>query len=231
MTQKTPRVLVVDDEIPIRRFINASLSSQYTVLEATTGEEALVATVTWRPNIILLDLNLPDMDGIEVTRKLREWTQIPIIVISDTEREEDKVDALDTGADDYLIKPLGAGELLARLRVALRHASPIEYSPVFQSEDLVVNFSRREVTANDKSVNLTPTEYDILRELIHYAGRVLTHQQLIQGVWGTESPIEPHLLRVNISNLRHKIESNPAQPRHIITEPGVGYRLRGAEQY
>lgn len=226
MDEKTVRVLVVDDERPIRRFLNASLSGQYKVLEAATGEETLAITVSGRPDIIILDLGLPDMDGVEVTRCLREWTQIPIIVVSVRDREEDKIAALDAGADDYLTKPFGAGELMARLRVVLRRAALPDLAPVFSDRDLIVDFAHREVTACGQYVSLTPTEYDILRVMILHAGKVLTHQQLVQAVWGTSYEADAHLLRVNISNLRRKIEANPARPLYIVTEPGVGYRLK-----
>jgi two-component system, OmpR family, KDP operon response regulator KdpE len=157
---------------------------------------------------------------------LREWTQIPIIVVSVKDREEDKIAALDAGADDYLVKPFGAGELMARLRVALRRVALPELAPVFSDCDLIVDFAHREVTASGQYISLTPTEYDILRVMILHAGKVLTHQQLIQAVWGTSYEADAHLLRVNISNLRRKIEANPARPLYIVTEPGVGYRLK-----
>ena len=229
MDEKNVRVLVVDDERPIRRFLNASLSGQYTVLEAATGEEALAVTVSGRPDAILLDLGLPDMDGVDLTRRLREWTRIPIIVISVRDHEEDKITALDAGADDYLTKPFGVGELMARLRVALRRASTPESEPVYQADQLLVDLTRREVTVEGQVANLTPTEYDILRVLIQNAGKVLTHQQLIHMVWGTNYEADSHLLRVNISNLRRKIEADPSRPRFIMTEPGVGYRLKTVE--
>jgi len=225
-----PRVLVVDDERSIRRFLQASLSGQYTVLEAASGEEALAETISGHPDAILLDLGLPDMDGIEVTRRLREWTQIPIIVVSVRDREEDKVAALDTGADDYLTKPFSTNELKARLRAALRHFAPPENKPVYQVKGLIVNLSRRIVKVNGQTVDLTPTEYDILRVLVQNSGKVLTHQQLIHAVWGHEDKTDLHLLRVNISNLRHKIEANPARPSHILTEAGIGYRLITEEE-
>jgi two-component system KDP operon response regulator KdpE len=227
MDERPIRVLVADDERPIRRFLNASLSGQYTVLEATTGEETLTVTISGRPDVIILDIGLPDMDGIEVTRRLREWTQIPIIVVSVRDREEDKIAALDAGADDYLTKPFGAGELMARLRAALRRSTLPESQPVFQADGLSVDLSRREVLVDGQSKSLTPTEYDILRILIQHAGKVLTHQQLVHAVWGTSYEADAHLLRVNVSNLRRKIEIDPARPRHIVTEPGVGYRLKG----
>jgi len=223
------RVLVVDDERPIRRFLNASLSGEYMVLEAATGEEALAVTVSGRPDIIILDLGLPDVDGVEVTRRLREWTQIPIIVVSVRDREEDKIAALDAGADDYLTKPFGIGELMARLRVVLRRAAAPENEPVFHADRLTVDLTRHDVTIDGQTASLTPTEYDILRVLIQHAGKVLTHQQLIHLVWGNNSEADAHLLRVNISNLRRKIEVDPSRPRSIMTEPGVGYRLKTLE--
>jgi two-component system KDP operon response regulator KdpE len=226
MDEKPVRVLVVDDERPIRRFLQASLSGQYAVLEAATGEEALAVTVSGRPDVVILDLGLPDLDGVEVTRRLRQWTQIPIVVVSVRDREEDKVAALDAGADDYLTKPFGVGELMARLRVVLRRAALPDQEPVYQAEALTVDLARRNVVVDQKPVSLTPTEYDILRVLIQHAGKVLTHQQLIHLVWGNDFEAEAHLLRVNISNLRQKIEKDPTRPRYIVTEPGVGYRLR-----
>ncbi len=226
MAESPVRVLVVDDERPIRRFLVACLSSQYSVYEAASGADALAATISVRPDVILLDLGLPDMDGVEVTRQLREWTQVPIIVISVRDQEEDKIAALDAGADDYLVKPFGAGELMARIRVVLRRMAFPEQEPVFQSEQLVVDLAHRKVTVSGQPVNLTPTEYDILRILIQHAGKVLTHQHLIRSVWGSDVGVESHLLRVNISNLRRKIEADPARPRYLVTEPGVGYRLR-----
>ncbi len=229
MTENRIRILVVDDEKPIRRFLNASLGGQYTVLEAATGQEAMAAVITGRPDIILMDLGLPDLDGVEVTRRLREWTQIPIIVISVREQEEVKIDALDAGADDYLTKPFGAGELSARIRSALRRSIQPESEPIFQTDELVVDLAHRDVTSRGERVNLTPTEYDILRLLVQHAGKVLTHGQLIRSIWGTEqaeSEVDSHLLRVNVSNLRRKLEVDPSRPHFIVTEPGVGYRLR-----
>ncbi len=222
------RILVIDDERPIRRFLNASLSWQYTVLEASTGEEALRMAVFGRPDVILLDLGLPDMDGLEVTRRLREWTQVPIIIVSVREQEEDKIAALDAGADDYLTKPFSVGELTARIRAALRRIAQPESEPVFQSNDLQVDLARRNVLARGQPISLTPTEYDLLRLLVQHAGKVLTHSQLVKALWGNQSADseeDSHLLRVNVSNLRRKLEADPSRPRHIVTEPGVGYRL------
>ncbi len=230
MADKKVRILVVDDERPIRRFLNASLSGTYTVLEASSGEEALAAVVSGRPDLVLLDLGLPDMDGLEVTRRLREWTQIPIIVISVRDQEEIKISALDAGADDYLTKPFGIGEMTARIRAALRRtAQPEDSEPVFQKDDLTVDLAHRNVLSHGKPVSLTPTEYDILRVLVQHAGKVLTHDLLIRSIWGNQnmsSEEDSHLLRVNVSNLRRKLEDDPSRPHFIITEPGVGYRLK-----
>jgi two-component system, OmpR family, KDP operon response regulator KdpE len=227
--KNSPRILVVDDERSIRRFLNAALNGQFFLLEASTGAEALAQAISGHPDAILLDLGLPDMDGIEVTRHLREWTQIPIIIISIRGREEDKVTALDAGADDYLTKPFSANELKARLRVALRRLSTPEYKPVYQVDGLMVNLARRIVKVNGQIIDITPTEYDILRVLVQNPGKVITHQHLINAVWGKESKADLHLLRVNISNLRQKIETNPSRPAHLFTEPGIGYRLISEE--
>lgn len=221
------RVLVVDDETAIRRLLRVSLSAHgHKVFEATSGQEALEMVMAHRPDLIILDLGLPDMGGIEVTRLLREWTQIPIIVLSVRDHETDKIAALDAGADDYMTKPFSVGELLARLRVALRHATLKEEGPIFTSGDLTVDLARRVVLVDQGEVQLTPTEYDLLKLLVTHAGKVLTHQQILRQLWGPNYEAQAHLLRVNISNLRRKLEANPSRPTHIITEPGVGYRLR-----
>lgn len=227
MSEKGPRILVVDDEQSIRRFLQTSLTANgYTVFEATTGQEALAAVVNHRPDVVILDLGLPDIEGIEVTTRLREWTQIPIIILSVRGQETDKIAALDAGADDYLTKPFGVGELMARLRVVLRRMAHPNDEPLFTADGLTVDLARRLVTVAGQEIQLTPTEYDLLRVLVTHAGRVLTHQQLLRQVWGMGYENEAHMLRVNISNLRHKLERNPARPQYIITEPGVGYRLR-----
>lgn len=223
------RVLVVDDERPIRRLLRLSLGNIYTVFEAETGAEALQMVVVNRPDLVILDLGLPDMSGLEVVRLLREWTLVPVIVVSVRDREEDKVAALDAGADDYLTKPFYAAELMARIRAALRHCAKLENEPFYQSGNLIVNLAMRQVLVNGRFVGLTPTEYDILRALVTHAGKVLTHRQLIHAVWGGSNETDAHLLRVNVSNLRRKIEQDPVRPRHIITEPGVGYRLKDIE--
>ncbi len=230
MSEQGVRVLVVDDEPAIRRFLRMSLTAHdFEVFEAATGEEALTAVVAQRPDLVILDLGLPDIEGIEVTRRLREWSKIPIIILSVREHESAKVAALDAGADDYLTKPFGIGELLARMRAALRHTAPQAEAPVFTSGDLRVDFTRRVVTLAGQEVQLTPTEYDLLRVLVRHAGKVLTHHQLLREVWGVGYDQETHMLRVNISNLRRKIEADPTRPRYIVTEPGVGYRLRAEE--
>jgi len=231
VTNTTLKILVVDDERPIRRFLSASLGNRYQVLEAENGNQAIQLAALHHPDVIILDLGLPDIDGADVTRHLREWSQVPIIVVSVRDSEQEKVAVLDAGADDYLTKPFGMSELLARIRVALRHSNKVEEETViFQNDDLFVDFIKREVRVNGQNVTLTPTEYNILRTLINHAGRVLTHQQLIREVWGGSYEADSHLLRVNVSNLRRKIESDPLRPRHIITEPGVGYRLKEIEK-
>jgi two-component system KDP operon response regulator KdpE len=227
---KGARILVVDDERPIRRFLRAALSSHgYEVIECGSGEEALQVAVNEKPEVIILDLGLPDINGFEVTRRLREWTQTPVIILSVSEREQDKVASLDAGADDYLTKPFGVAELTARIRVALRHSYKTETQPVFLVEGLRVDLSHRSVSVDGQEIALTPNEYDLLRLLVKHAGKVVTHRQLLHEVWGGEYESEGHLLRVNISNLRHKIEPDPAQPKYILTESGVGYRLRASE--
>ncbi len=229
MIENGLRVLVVDDERAIRRYLHAALNAQgYTVYESSSGREALEMTVTNRPDIIILDLGMPDMDGVQVTRHLREWSQIPIIILSVREQERDKINALDAGADDYLTKPFNSGELMARMRAALRHATQAIPEQVFETGDLSVDFTRRLVRVSSQEISLTPTEYDLLRTLVQNAGRVMTHRQLLRLVWGNAYENEAHLLRVNMSNLRRKIEPDPTRPRYIITEPGVGYRLRAA---
>ena len=226
MTLANQRVLVVDDEAPIRRYLRAALGAQgFTVHETATGSEAINAVLGYRPDIIILDLGLPDIDGIEVTRRLREWSQTPIIVLSVREAEQDKIAALDAGADDYLTKPFGTGELLARMRVALRKQVTSTNEPVFKIGGLKMDLSHRLVTVEAKEIQLTPTEYDLLKALVTHAGKVLTHRQLLHQVWG-EGYDDMHILRVNISNLRGKLEPDASRPTYIHTEPGVGYRLK-----
>ncbi len=227
MTGQSLCILVVDDEPQIRRLLRTSLGAhQYQVLEAASGHEALAKAAEERPDLLILDLGLPDMDGLEMLVRLREWSDVPVIVLSVRDREMEKVEALDRGADDYVTKPFGMSELLARIRATLRHRLQAEVeTPVFQSGDLTVDLARRVVTVAGQEAHLTPKEYDILRVLVTHAGKVLTHQQLLRQVWGPGYEQETHYLRVHIGQLRQKIEPTPAQPRHILTEPGVGYRL------
>lgn len=227
MNEKNLRILVVDDEEAIRQFLSVALSSQgYEIMEAACGQTALSSVSSRQPDLIILDLALPDIDGVEVTRRLRQWTQIPIIILSVRGSENDKIAALDAGADDYLTKPFSAKELLARIRVAWRHQAHPSDESVFTCGELIVDFTNRVINSSGDIVQLTPTEYDILKVLVKHAGRVLTHRQLLQEVWGEQYGDELHMLHVNISNLRRKIEPDSARPRYILTEPGVGYRLR-----
>lgn len=222
-----PRILVVDDEVAIQRFLRTVLDTgEFSLHQAENGHAALVAVAAVRPDIILLDLGLPDINGVEVIRRIREWSPVPIIVLSVREREDDKVEALDAGADDYLTKPFGVAELLARIRVALRRSLQQAPEPVFRIDDLEVDLTRRRVLVYGEEIQLTPTEYELLRLLVVHAGKVLTHRQILRQIWGVTYIEQPHVLRVNISNLRHKIEKDPSRPRYILTEPGVGYRLR-----
>jgi two-component system KDP operon response regulator KdpE len=230
MSQDKGMILLIEDEPQMQRFLRIVLQGQgYCFIEAQTGQEGLVQAATRSPDIILLDLGLPDIDGLEVTRRLREWSDIPIIVISAREQEQDKVKALDAGADDYLTKPFGAGELLARIRVAIRHKVMRQSTtgePVFILDNLRVDMSRRQVFLNEQEVHLTPIEYKLLTVLIQNAGKVVTHNQLLKEVWGPSYTKETQYLRVYMTQLRHKLELDPARPRFLINEPGIGYRLK-----
>jgi len=229
VTGPEPVVVVVDDEPQIRRFIRATLMSQrYRVHEAGTGTEGLVEAGTRQPDVMIVDLGLPDMDGLTFITRLREWSQVPIIVVSARGHESDKVAPLDAGADDYLSKPFGTNELLARIRVALRHAARTANdgaTSVFRQGDLEVDLARRRVTVAGKETHLTPIEYRLIATLVKHAGKVLTRQQLLKEVWGKPYEEQAHYLHVYMGHLRRKIEMDPAQPRHLLTEPGVGYRL------
>jgi two-component system KDP operon response regulator KdpE len=218
---------VVDDEVPIRRFLRTSLTAHgHTVFEAGSAEEAVRSVAANRPDLVILDLGLPDGDGTDVVRRLRGWTQLPILILSVRDHEAEKIAALDAGADDYLTKPFGVDELMARMRVALRHAAAPGEQPLFTTGRLKIDLSRRRVSVDDREVQLTPTEYDLLRVLVTHAGKVVTHPQLLRAVWGEAYADESHLLRVHVSNLRSKLEPEPARPIYLVTEPGVGYRLR-----
>jgi two-component system KDP operon response regulator KdpE len=220
-------VLVIDDEEPVRRFLRVALDGQsYQVIEAATGKDGIRAVEVQKPDVIVLDLGLPDLDGVEVTRLLRQTTQTPVIILSVRGSENDKIAALDAGADDYLTKPFGIGELLARLRAALRRATQPPDEAIFTSGALMVDGLKRLVTVDGKEVQLTPHEYGILKTLVTYAGKVITHHHLLKEVWGPGFENEYHLLHVNVSNLRRKIEPDPTRPIQLITEPGVGYRLK-----
>ena len=225
------RILVIDDERPIRRLLKTALTAHgYLVEEASTGLEGLTEIAKNHPDLVILDLGLPDIDGVEVTSRVREWSNVPIIILSVRENEADKIKALDMGADDYLTKPFGIGELVARIRVCLRRSIQPNMEPVFQFGAIKVDFVSRLVTVNNVDILLTPTEYELFRILVQNAGKVITHRQLLRQVWGVGYETETHILRVNISNLRHKIELDPGQPRYILTEPGVGYRLKYDDQ-
>jgi two-component system KDP operon response regulator KdpE len=226
--QKTllTNALVIDDEPQIRRLLRLTLEGNgYRVFDAMTGTDGMLQAAQCRPEVILLDLGLPDIDGIEVLKRLREWTRVPVVVLTVRDRETDKITALDAGADDYITKPFGTGELLARLRAALRHTQPQGADPVFRSGDIEVDLSNRVVRKRGQDVKLTPTEYSLLRLFVTHAGKVLTHRQLLTDVWGAGAAEQTHYLRVHIAHLREKIEKDPAMPSLILTEPAIGYRL------
>jgi two-component system, OmpR family, KDP operon response regulator KdpE len=227
----SPLVLLVEDEAPMRKFLKAFLSGAgYRIEEAGAGEHALSVAAQNPPDVVILDLGLPDMDGQEVLRKLRDWLTAPIIVLSVRSQDAQKIAALDHGADDYLIKPFSTGELLARIRVALRHTAQTQNgneAPVFQSGDLKVDLAARRVFVGDSEVHLTRIEYKLLTTLVRHVGKVLTHQFLLAEVWGPQQAENTQHLRVFMAGLRRKIEADPAQPRYLLTEQGVGYRLAG----
>src|SRR5689334_14410626 len=225
---RRPLILVVEDEPQVMRVLRAALPGHgYRVAEATSGGQALVEAATRTPDLVLLDLGLPDLDGVEVTRRLREWSRVPVIVISAREQENDKIQALDAGADDYITKPFATGELLARIRVALRNAARAapDADSTFATGDLTVDLGTRRVCVAGQEVRLTRTEYRLLATLVRHAGRVLTHRQLLAEVWGPGYTDQTEYLRVYMKHLRHKLEADPARPRLLLTEPGVGYRL------
>ena len=224
-----PLVLVIEDEGPIRKFLRAGLGGQgYRLVDASTGQEGITQAATRGPDLVLLDLGLPDLDGFEVVRRIREWSQVPLIVLTARGREEDKVRALDSGADDYITKPFSMPELLARMRAALRHATRgagraggtvVEVGPVR------IDLARRRVAVDGADVTLTPIEYRLLAALARHAGRVLTHESLLKEVWGPAAASQHHYLRVYMAQLRHKIEKDPGRPKILLTELGVGYRM------
>jgi two-component system, OmpR family, KDP operon response regulator KdpE len=229
MSTTGPLILLIEDEPQIRRFLRAALTSHnYHLIEAKTGQEGIDHILQHQPAVIILDLGLPDMDGLEVTRRVREWSSTPILVLSARGQEQDKVDALDAGADDYLTKPFGVAELMARLRVALRHTARGDddaSTTSFTNGPLRVDLERQQVFIDEREVHLTPIEYRLLVTLVRHAGKILTHRQLLREVWGPAYATESQYLRVYMGQLRHKLEENPARPRFLRTEPGVGYRL------
>jgi two-component system KDP operon response regulator KdpE len=230
MADQRALILLIEDEPQLRRFLRITLEGHgYQFIEATIGQEGLLQTATRNPDVVLLDLGLPDIDGLEVTKRLREWSAVPIIVISAREQEEDKIKALDAGADDYLTKPFSAAELLARIRVALRHKAMQQSGStesVFVLDSLRVDLAKRQVFLDDRELHLTPIEYRLLTALVRNAGKVMTHTQLLKEVWGPAYASQTHYLRIYMGQLRHKLEADPARPRFFINEPGVGYRLR-----
>lgn len=230
MSGQEVTVLLIEDEPEIRRFLRTTLPAHgFRLYEAVTGKDGLTEAQSRNPDLILLDLGLPDLEGSEVIRQVREWTATPIIVLSARDQEQVKVAALDLGADDYVTKPFGVHELLARMRAALRHAlrsAAAVDEPVFTLGDVSVDLGRRQVFVSAKEIHLTPIEYKLLATLIRYAGKVMTHRQLLKEVWGPLHVEEGHYLRVYMRQLRNKLEKTPAQPRYLVTELGVGYRLR-----
>jgi two-component system KDP operon response regulator KdpE len=221
--------LVIDDEAQIRRLLRVTLEANgYDVVEAATGAEGMVQAAQCRASVILLDLGLPDMDGLDVLKRLREWSRVPVIILSVRDREKEKADALDAGADDYVTKPFGTEELLARLRVALRHSEKQSEEPIFRSGPLVIDLADRHVTVDGKEISLTVTEYNLLRLFVRHAGKVLTHRFLLREVWGPTAENQNHYLRVYIARLREKLKTDPSHPDLLLTEPGIGYRLAEA---
>ena len=229
MSETAPVILIIEDDTAIQKFLRLTLTSQgYQVIARETGESGLLEAASRPPDLIILDLGLPDMEGVELMKKFREWSAVPVIVVSARGKEQDKIVALDAGADDYLTKPFSVGELMARVRVALRHAASAHADtgdPVFVSGDLRVDLLHRRVSVREKEVHLTPNEFRLLAVLVKHAGMVLTHRQLLKEVWGPGSGNETHYLRVYMNQLRQKLEQDPARPVFLLTEPGVGYRL------
>jgi two-component system KDP operon response regulator KdpE len=229
MANLNPIILVIEDDPPMRRFLRTGLGAQgFQVFEAETGRQGLVEAGVRKPDLVILDLGLPDLDGVDVVKAIRGWTQLPILILSARDAEQDKIEALDAGADDYLVKPFGLGELLARLRVALRHSAlaPAAQEEPFSTGNLRVDLQKRLVYVDDEEIHLTPIQYRLLAVLVKHAGKVLTHRQLLKEVWGPAYVDHAHYLRIYMSQLRQKLEADPTRPRYLLTESGVGYRLR-----
>ena len=230
MSEKKRTAVVIEDDAQIRRFLKATLEENgFKYVEADTAKKGLIQCETQMPDLIILDLGLPDLDGLEVIEQVREWTKVPIVVLSARGQEKDKVTALDSGADDYLTKPFGVEELMARIRVALRHSAKTDGGDgetMFRHKGLEVDLEKRIVTVSGKEVHLTPIEYRLLATLVKHAGKVLTHRQLLVEVWGPNSQFEHQYVRVYMNQLRHKLEPEPARPKYLVTETGVGYRLK-----
>ena len=230
MSKTAPIIIVIEDDPPIRHFLRTGLTTQgFTVFESDTGKQGIIEVEVRKPDLLILDLGLPDMDGVEVIKTIRTWSAIPIIILSARSSEQHKIDALDAGADDYLTKPFGFGELLARIRVALRHAiQPQEHiqAGVFVTANLKVDLHKRVVSIDEQEIHLTPIQYRLLAVLVQHAGRVLTHQQILKAVWGPSYQENAHYLRIYMSQLRQKLEAEPTQPKFLLTESGVGYRLK-----
>lgn len=225
-TKLRPSALVIDDEPQMRRLLRVTLEANgYRVLDAATGNEGVIAAAQRKPDVMLLDLGLPDLDGVTVLKRIREWSRVPIIILSVRDQEEEKVAALDSGADDYVTKPFNSAELLARIRAALRHSQPQGAEAIYRIGNLEVDLSKRLVLKGGAEVKLTPIEYSLLRLLVTHAGKVLTHRQLLTEVWGEKAVEQSHYLRVHIAHLREKLERDPSAPELILTEPAVGYRL------
>jgi two-component system KDP operon response regulator KdpE len=228
VTEKGLRVLVIDDEPQIRKLLRVSLEAYgYSLAEAAAGREGIQQAVMFKPDLAIVDLGLPDMDGKAVIQQIRDWSAMPIIILTAREQEQEKIEALDAGADDYVTKPFSMGELMARMRVCLRRTTVNESEPVLVCGGLTVDLLQRRVSVEGREVKLTPTEYEIMKLMIQHAGRVLTHKQLLKAVWGNSCSEDTHYIRIYMGQLRRKIELDPAQPRYIVTESGVGYRLMG----
>ncbi|PPC90002.1 MAG: DNA-binding response regulator [Methylobacter sp.] len=229
MSRLQPVIVVIEDDPPIRRFLRTGLTTQgFTVYEAANGKQGIIEAGNRKPDLIILDLGLPDRDGVEVIKAIRAWSAMPIIILSARSNEDNKIKGLDAGADDYLTKPFGFGELLARIRVALRHANRSaakDSGEIFNCGNLTLDFQQRTVSVDGKNVHLTPIQYRLLITLVKNAGKVLTHQQILKEVWGPSYQENDHYLRIYMSQLRHKLETDPAQPKFLLTELGVGYRF------